>query len=77
MAEQLERIDRLAREWPAGTRVIGPFVLEPDGYHSPGVGVVDPRVMDGWSTVYVPVRVLDGDRASGGYRPAELDVWEE
>jgi hypothetical protein len=48
--------------------------------HSPdarGVGIVVKRGRELWTQVpddYVPVRVVVGDRARGGYRPADLTV---
>jgi hypothetical protein len=56
-----------------GAVVTGPFFSD----ESLGVGVVVKRGRPIWTRVgegYVPVRVLKGDRASGGYNPEHLSV---
>lgn len=54
-----------------GTLVLGPFYS--DGHQ--GAGVVVARGRELWTQVgagYVPVRVIAGNRVSGGYSPDSL-----
>lgn len=54
-----------------GVLVLGPFYS--DGRNGVGVIVKPGRPL--WTRVghgYVPVKILNGDRASGGYRPEGL-----
>ena len=66
--------DELIQQWrelAPGTLVSGPFYS--DGKR--GAGRVVARGRELWTRVgidYVPVKVLVGDRASGGYRPQDL-----
>lgn len=54
-----------------GAIVLGPFYS--DG--RPGVGIIRPVGRELWTRVgngYVPVEIIAGDRARGGYRPETL-----
>lgn len=58
-----------------GDTVMGPFYSDTGDDQARGVGVIVARGRELWTQVpldYVCVRVLAGDRASGGYRPESL-----
>lgn len=56
-----------------GDIVRGPFTVT-GGVTSEGIGIVDSSVAEGEPHKYVPVRVIRGNRNSGGYLPSDLTL---